>query len=265
MRTAPYRRPNRSLIALTLAVGLLLAACGKPPTPAPETQAGLFITPEIVNVQANEEVEFTFEARGLPAGVSSVVFEWNLGDGTAASTGSEEVTVSGRNASHRITYTYATDGAFGVWVSVADPEDEEIFSSYSRAVVGDVEDTEREYGMSVCDTWNAADAGGHGITVDTWDISAIPTGATFEMQFDALLQPDRYLIEYPVGTLVHDTGWRGSATYEGNPRFPGGIAGPGQGSEPNVFTKGASDTFRVTTIGGEPGTIWYYDFRCSAN
>jgi len=261
MRTTP----SRSLIALTLAVGLLLAACGRPPTPPPETQEGLFITPEAVTVQANEAVEFTFEARGLPTGVSTVVFEWNLGDGTATSTGTQEVEVVGRKASHRITHTYLADGAYGVWVSVADPNDDELFSSYSRAVVGDVEDTEREYGLNVCNTWQAAEQGGHGITVDTWDISAVPVGATFEMQFDALNQPDRYLIEYPLGTLVHDTGWRGSSFYENNPQFPGGIAGPGQGSVQDVFTKGQSNTFRVTTIGGEPGTLWDYDFRCNVN
>src|SRR5690554_1418416 len=236
MRTTP----SRSLIALTLAVGLLLAACGRPPTPPPEIQEGLFITPEAVTVQANEAVEFTFEARGLPTGVSTVVFEWNLGDGTATSTGTQEVEVVGRKASHRITHTYLADGAYAVWVSVGDPNDAELFSSYSRAVVGDVEDTEREYGLHVCNTWQAAEQGGHGITVDTWDISAVPVRATFEMQFAALKQPGRYRSEYHLGTVVHDTGHTDSPFDENNRQFPGGLAGAGQGSVQGVFGRGQS-------------------------
>ena len=32
-----------------------------------------------------------------------------------------------------------------------------------------------------------------------------------------------------------------------------------------TWTNVGDATANVTTIGGEPGTIWYYDFRCSAN
>lgn len=259
------RRTTLRVLALTVGVALLLAACGRAPTQPPEARQGLFITPASVTVNANETVEFTFEAAGLPAGLSAVTFEWNFGDGTTSSTGSAEVEVTGNTAVHTISYTFIADGAFGVWVSVMGPAATELYTGHVQAVVGNVTDLERDYDLGVCANWVAADAGGHGITVDYWDISTIPTGATFDMQFDALLQPDRYLIEYPEGTLVHDTGWRGSSAYEGSPLYPGGIAGPGLGSVPELFVKGSADTFKVTIIGGEPGTIWDYAIMCSTN
>lgn len=254
--------PTR-LLVLTVAAGLLLAACGR--TPPPATKKGLSVTPATVTAQANDTVQFEFEAHGLPAGTGTVTFVWNFGDGGIGSTGSEEVKVSGTSASHSLSYTYARDGAFGVFVSVQDPAGEELFTGHGQAVIGDVSGQEREYELNVCDVWRPADAGGHGITMDIWDLSGIPAGASISMRFDALNQPDRYLIEYPVGTLVHDTGWRGSSFFEGDPLYPGGIAGPGIGEVVNMFKKGASDTFKITIIGGEPGTVWYYDFRCDAN
>ena len=116
--------------------------------------------------------------------------------------------------------------------------------------------------LNVCGNWSASQSGGFGVTVDTWDISDIPVDATFDIRFDALNVPDKYVVEYPVGTVVLDTGWRGSSFYEGNPLYPGGIAGPGRGEELDIFQKGVQNTFRVTVTGAQQGTIWYYDMRC---
>lgn len=261
------RQATFRLVTLLGAASLILAACGTTTPPEDEGPAeGLVITPETVNVSAGETIDFGFEALGLPAGLSSVLFEWNFGDGTSESTGQEEVGVSDGRATLARQYTYGADGAYGVWVSVLDPEDgEELFNAHTPAVVGDGIDVEKEYDLDICDSWIAADSGGYGYTVHHWDLSDIPEGAAFDIDYNALNQPDRYFIEYPAGTLVHDTGWRGSPTYEGDPQFPGGIAGPGLGSEEDLFTKGSSNDLKITIIGGEPGTIWHYDIRCRTN
>ncbi len=244
---------------------MLIAACSKPAPTPPENRTGLFITPASVAVEANEQIQFTFDAEGLPAGLSTVTFNWNFADGTINATGSQDVDVVNNKASHAMTYSFVAEGAYGVFVSVQDEADNEIFTGVAQVTVGDVTGLEREFDLSVCNAWEAADQGSYGITVDYWDISTIPTGAVFDMQFNALSQPDRYLIEYPVGTLVHDTGWRGSSGYENDPQFPGGIAGPGLGMVEGLFTKGAADEFKITIIGGEPGTLWDYDIRCNAD
>lgn len=261
---------KQAIFKLFLLLGasiLILAACGK--TTPPEEEApteGLVITPETINVEAGETIDFNFEALGLPAGLSSVLFEWNFGDGKSDSTGHEEVSVRNGRATLSRQHIYGEEGAFGVWVRVSDPDDdEEVFVGHKPAVVGDDIDVEKEYELDICDSWVAADSGGYGYTVHHWDLSDIPQGAAFDIDYDALSQPDRYFIEYPAGNLVHDTGWRGSPTYEGDPQFPGGIAGPGKGSEEDLFVKGSSNDLKITIIGGEPGTIWHYDIQCRTN
>ncbi|MCC5915626.1 MAG: hypothetical protein JJU46_14720 [Balneolaceae bacterium] len=118
--------------------------------------------------------------------------------------------------------------------------------------------------LSVCGTWSVSQSGGFGITVDTWDISSIPEGATFSMRFQAFTQPDKFQVEYPVGNEVHDTGWRGAQSYlEAMAHlFPGGWSGPGQGQVDDIFQKGQNDTFRVIVTGPEAGTLWNYSIRC---
>jgi len=122
--------------------------------------------------------------------------------------------------------------------------------------------------LNVCGDWSASESGGFGVTVDTWDISEIPVGASFDIRFDALNQPDKYVVEYPVGTGVYDSGWRGRENIYNNanryPEFqPEGVVGPGQGQENAIFVKGAQNTFRVIVSGPQAGTIWFYDIRCS--
>lgn len=122
--------------------------------------------------------------------------------------------------------------------------------------------------LNVCGVWSASTSGGFGVTIDTWNIENIPAGATFDMQFDALNQPDKFVVEYPIGNEVHDTGWRGHPFYDGSPEFPGGVisapspASPGSGTALDMFEKGAQNTFRVVVTGPQQGTIWFYDIRC---
>ena len=121
---------------------------------------------------------------------------------------------------------------------------------------------EREVELDICNVWKAAQSGGFGTTVDNWDISKIPTRSIFDIRFEAYSLPDKFIIEYPPGTTVHNTGWRGSSSYDGNPKYPGGIAGPGRGQVDNLFTKQSTNSFKVTVVGGEPGTAWDYEIRC---
>lgn len=122
--------------------------------------------------------------------------------------------------------------------------------------------------LDVCGDWSASQSGGFGVTVDTWDISEIPVGASFDIRFDALNQPDKYVVEYPIGNEVYDSGWRGLQSYYNDPILfpefqPEGVVGPGQGQENGIFVKDVQDTFRVIVTGPQAGTIWYYDIRCS--
>lgn len=129
-------------------------------------------------------------------------------------------------------------------------------------VIGEAQEREEE--LNICEVWKAAQSGGTGVTVDNWDIGTIPSGATFDIRFNAYSIPDKYIVEYPAGSVVLDTGWRGSSSYNGDPRYPGGIAGPGQGQENDIFSKGTVDSFKVTVVGGHPGTAWNYEIRCRA-
>ena len=121
---------------------------------------------------------------------------------------------------------------------------------------------ERTRELTICDVWSAAQSGGAGTTIDTWDISVIPLGASFDIRYDARSIPDKFVVQYPGTTVALDTGWRGNSSYQGDPNYPGGIAGPGQGEVSNIFTRGSQTTFLVTVTGPDPDTIWDYQIRC---
>src|SRR6056297_1514763 len=120
---------------------------------------------------------------------------------------------------------------------------------------------QRQQRLDVCADCVAADSGGVEGTVDTWDISAIPAGASFYIAFDAHSVPDSFRVTYQ-GAAVLDTGWRGDASYGDQPRYAAGIAGPGQGQQDDLFVRAGTTGFTVTVIGGEDGTAWDYRIRC---
>lgn len=175
-------------------------------------------------------------------------------------------------------YTYV-DGSPAPWVTLtATPDPNNDFTrwtgacsgtdpscmlamSWHRSVTASFAD-ERDRQLTVCDVWSAAQSGGYGTTVDTWDVSMIPSGATFDIRFDAYSLPDKFVVEYPNGVTALDTGWRGSASWDTDPRYPGGIAGPGKGQVDDVFTRGVQDWFRVSVSGPDPNTAWEYEIRC---
>ena len=111
--------------------------------------------------------------------------------------------------------------------------------------------------LSICDVWSVANSGGSAGTFDSWDISAIPQGATFDFKFEAYSVPDKFKVAYPVGNVVLDSGWRGSYAPNGEV-----LAGPGTLNSNSLFTKGAEDTMTVQVSGEQPGTAWNYRVRC---
>ncbi len=126
--------------------------------------------------------------------------------------------------------------------------------------------TERETRiLDECDVWSAANSGGYLGTRDPWDISALPPGTVFDIRFNARSVPDKYVVQYPVGFTVLDTGWRGVQSYvDRNPHlYPGGLSGPGQGQEDGIFVKGQEDTFVVIVYGPEEGTVWDYQIKAN--
>ncbi|WP_041718055.1 hypothetical protein ACN2MM_12625 [Alkalilimnicola ehrlichii MLHE-1] len=213
--------------------------------------------PGLSDGEVGVQYSFNLNAVRIPPDVDTVTFDWAFGDGNSGST---QVSVGADNtASTTISHAYGQEGAYGL-VATLSGEDGQLADSSAVVTIGEVEERDEE--LDICNVWRAADQGGQGVTVDNWDISEIPTGAVFDLRFDAYSIPDKYIVEYPAGAVVHDTGWRGASRYEGDPLYPGGIAGPGRGQADAIFMKGAVDSFKITVIGPQSGTAWRYDIRC---
>ena len=212
----------------------------------------------VTNGVVGQSYSFTVTADNIPSGVSQVTFNYSFGDGSVTGTGSQPATVSNHSASITISHTYDAASAYGLTVAVSDGSTT-LATGYASVIIGQV-NPGNDYDLTVLDDWIAANSGGYGITVDTWDISQLPTGCVFDMQFDAYSIPDKFIVEYPDGTIVVDTGWRGDSYYEG-PLYPGGIAGTGAGQIDSMFTKGSQQHFKITVIGPDTGTAWEYSIR----
>ena len=120
---------------------------------------------------------------------------------------------------------------------------------------------EREKELSICDVWSVANSGGVEGTIDRWDISELPEGVMLDIRYDMKRIPDRLTLKYPDDAVQLETGWRGSSSYEGS-NYPGGIKGPGTGTELDVFRKDADNHFIVEVYGVDEGTYWEYQVRC---
>lgn len=207
---------------------------------------------------AGQRYQFEFTARNLFSGLNEVTFEWTFGTGTDG-TGNHTTSVSGRRATHQVSHEYASDGMYALVVVVKDNQGNVIVDKSFIVAVGS--QNERDYDLDVCDEWRAAGSGGQGGTIDNWDISDLPVGAKFDLRFEAYSIPDKFIVEYR-GQIVYDSGWRGSSQYEGDPLYPGGIAGAGAGQKDDLFTKiSGSNTFKVIVLGPGPGTAWNYSVR----
>lgn len=124
-----------------------------------------------------------------------------------------------------------------------------------------VQIVEREKELSICDVWSVANSGGVEGTIDRWDISELPEGVMLDIRYDMKRIPDRLTLKYPEDAIQLETGWRGSSSSEGS-NYPGGIKGPGTGTELDVFRKNADNHFIVEVYGIDEGTYWEYQVRC---
>lgn len=187
-----------------------------------------------------------------------VTFTWTFGDGSQP--GTIDTPLDGHLAQHTVDHTYAVDGRYGLVATVHD-EDNVLLATIDFIVtIGEIEEEEDE--MDACDVWQAGNSGGYGVTITNWDISDIPANAVFDVRFDAFSIPDKIVVEYPFRTKVLDTGWRGSASYDGDLLYPGGVTSPGSLEILDVFTKNGPNKFKVTVIGPDTSTAWDYKVRC---
>lgn len=263
------------LIAGTLLAILFLAACGMleepiedgqggPTGPAPTKPAeddprfpeGTFLdifSPLFVagGGEVDVEYDFTIAAVRVPDGVTSVTFTWDFGDGTSG--GPEAVAVVDGYAKVERSHAFARAGSFVVSAEVSETGGAELTSN-SRVAIIDQEPDEREVVIGSCEGWSVSDSGGVGTTVDTWDLSEVPEGTVIDMRYKTYTLLDRIMVEYPVGYVVHDTGFTRT----------GGRPGDGDPYRDvdGLFTKAAGNSLRVTVIGRDAWTQWLYEFRC---
>ncbi len=115
----------------------------------------------------------------------------------------------------------------------------------------------RDNTLDVCGEWSATNSGGAEGTLDRWDISNIPAGATFDFEFNAYSVPDKFRVDYS-GVTYLNTGWRGGYAPNNEP-----LEGPGAFTVNAMFTKGTANTFQVLVTGHQPGTAWNYRVKCN--
>lgn len=119
-----------------------------------------------------------------------------------------------------------------------------------------------------CGKWLRSASGGYKGTRKQYDIGSLPSGTTFDLDFQAFDVPDKIEIYYPVGTKVFDSGWRGDMNHiQRNPNvanlYPGGVVGTGKLLQNGLFTKSGANEFLVIVYGPEQGTAW--EFSVKAN
>lgn len=217
--------------------------------------------PGLTDAQSLVPYTFNFIADGIPSSMSNVKFTWSFGVGQSGAGNSDDIPVSDVRASSSASQIYTANGAYGLVVDVRDSStNTTLAQSLVTVFVGLTK--ERDNTLGSCNDWSASQAGGEGVTIDNWDISAIPEGTVFDVRYEAHNAPDKFIVDYPVGNRVLDSGWRGSSSNDGSQLYPGGISGDGTGEVYNIFPRLTQYTFRVTVIGPDPGTAWEYDVRC---
>ena len=227
------------------------------------TVPNLLVTPtEISNGKKDEP--YTFQLKVLHIlrnkGRDVLTLSWNFGDGTA---GQRDIIATRSPHTESLTHAYRNAGAYGALFQVVSVSGR---ASQVVPVYIELPKNENNYNLNICDVWRAANSGGYGVTEDLWDISVIrpPSGqkAVFDISFNTYFIPDRIFVYYPPGNLVLDTGWRGDPSFQGDPLYPGGIAGPGRGQFNDIFEKGSVDQFKVVVVGPDRDTAWTYSVRC---
>lgn len=215
------------------------------------------IPTQISNGRKSENYVFSTKILHLTQRTANFSLSFNFGDGT---TGNRNVSANRSPHQESISHAYSSSGAYGLTIQLDTGASK---SSYVVPVYIEMPDQSNDYNLNICDVWRAASSGGYGITRDNWDISEIPDGATFDISFNTYSIPDRIYVEYPVGTQVLDTGWRGDNSYQSDPKYPGGISGPGLGQRNDIFRKlPGQNSFRMVVVGPDRNTAWDYGVRC---
>jgi hypothetical protein len=221
------------------------------------------VTPSsLTDGETATDYDFVITLTGFDSSITSIDVDWNFGDGSSDATGSYTLTNTGSCCSYSIiiTHSYSSESMFGLTVSASDGTDV-LETAYASVTIGTVVPRPPET-LSVLDQWTAADSGGYGLTVDNWDVSVLPAGALIDIDYDAYSMPDKFIIEYPIGTVVYNSGWRGDSSYDGSSTYPGGVVSPGYNQVDGLFSViNGVDSFKITTIGGESGTAWEYSMR----
>lgn len=234
--------------------------------------------PEDGSGEAGEEYSFTltYDSNATASGASlgtadntgSVTFHWTFGDDSYdednnAYETSATVELESGVAEHTVTHTYDMLGRFS-FVAAVEDETGQVLDMYAKPVPLGFPTPEFEI-FSACDGWVPVNREGEtGVTITDWDIGDVDDASEFDFRFDAVTIPDMFVVEYPIGNEILNTGWRGDSSYAGNPLFPGGIAGTGTDTESGLFSKiSGADEFRVIVYGPDPATIWEYEVQCN--
>lgn len=101
-------------------------------------------------------------------------------------------------------------------------------------------------------------------TVDTWDIQFYPEDTKISFKAKAFGVPDRFVVEYPVGTIVYDGDWLGEKDYVvNNPDiFIGDWSGLTEISLADIVTKvDGSDTIKITVHSPMVNSNWEYSLH----
>ena len=240
--------------------------------PAPDDTAVLTIDPNaIADGRVGQNYTFTLSASDVPADLTEVTFAWQF---QGEPIRFERVAVVGGVASHTVNRTFDRAGAYWLHGYVSRPTDStdlanhRVLDTAVATIAIDVETPVREVDLGSCDGWVETQAGGHGVTVDRWNLRQVPVGAVIDFRYYTYSIPDNFIIEYPVGDIAYETGWVGDAWHAwpfiGQPQlYPGGIVGGPSGTVEGVFTKLAGqEEFRVTVLGPDQDTLWNYEIRC---
>lgn len=238
----------------------------------PDYTAVLAIDPNtITDGRVGQNYSFTLSASEVPADLSEVTFAWQF---QGEPIRFQSVAVVGGEASHTVSRTFDRAGAYWLHGYVSRPTastdlaDHRVLDSAVATIAIDVETPIREVDLGSCDGWVETQAGGHGVTVDRWNLRLVPVGAVIDFRYYTYTIPDSFIIEYPVGDIAYETGWVGDPWHAwpifGQPElYPGGIVGGPSGTAEGVFTKLAGqDEFRVTVLGPDQNTLWNYEIRC---
>ena len=128
------------------------------------------------------------------------LMKWTFGVGNSGTGASDTISAIDGRASASASQVYALNGTWGLVVDLRDADTGAILAQNSVAVaVG--RSQERTFALLSCgdDRWSNAYDTGEGVTVDTWDVSAIPIGAVFDVTYQAYKIPDKFLVDYPPG------------------------------------------------------------------